>query len=161
MVDISVAEMRSALRESVYVAPVIADQLRYMSSFDVLTYVPREAIFAASDMTALPLTDHFALLRDSMITVVRLGLNDDVPEDAESLNCIFHLDASFNDISNKFRRFLVAHHSVIRGRMLVLAGAINRDIGVCESDLSKFVRDKYSGTMPRGAGTEHVVEMGS
>ena len=157
MVDISVVEMQSALRESVHVAPVIADQLRYMSSFDVLTYVPRVAIFGASDMTALPLADHFALLRDSLLTVVHLGLNGDVPEDAESLNRIYHLDASFNDISNKFRRFLIAHHSVVHGRMLVLAGAVNRDIGVWESDLSKFVRDKYSGTMPPGAGTEYVV----
>ena len=36
--------------------------------------------------------------------------------------------------------------------MLVVAGVINRDIGVCESD-STFVRDKYSETMARGAGT--------
>ena len=39
--------------------------------------------------------------------------------------------------------------------MVVLAGVINGDIGVWESDLSTFVRDKYSGTMPPGA----IIEM--
>ena len=41
--------------------------------------------------------------------------------------------------------------------MLVLAGVINRDIDVWESDLSTFVRDKYSGIMPSGAST--VIEI--
>ena len=107
--------MQSALRESVYIAPVIADQFWYMSSFDMLTYVSREVIFAASDMTPFPHTDPFILLRDSLLTFVRLGLNDDVLEDTESLNRISHLDASFNDIPNKFRRFLITHYSVFRG----------------------------------------------
>ena len=91
--------------------------------------------------------DRFALLRDSLLAVLRLGLNDEVPGNAEPLNRISHLEASFNEISNKFRRFLISHYSVVRGRMLVLAGVINRDIGVWESGLSTFVRDKYSGTM--------------
>ena len=97
--------------------------------------------------------DRFALLRDSLLTVLSLGLNDEVPEDAESLNRISHHKASFNEISNTFSRFLITHYSAVRGRMLVLAGVINRDIGVWESDLSTFVRDKYSGTMPPGAST--------
>ena len=41
--------------------------------------------------------------------------------------------------------------------MLVLAGVINHDIGVWESDLSKFVCDKYSGTMTPGVSS--VIEM--
>ena len=41
--------------------------------------------------------------------------------------------------------------------MVVLAGVINCDIGVWESDLSTLVRDEFSGTMPPGAGT--VIEM--
>ena len=41
--------------------------------------------------------------------------------------------------------------------MLVLAVVINREIGVWESDLSTFVRDKYSGTMPPGVSS--VIEM--
>ena len=61
IVDIFVAEMQSALRESVYVTPAIAGQLRYMSSADVPAYVPRDVTFTASDMTALPLMDRFAL----------------------------------------------------------------------------------------------------
>ena len=107
-------------------------------------------------MTTFPHTDPFILLRDSLLTVVRLGLNDDVPEDTESLNRISHL------VPNKFRRFLITHYSVFRGCILELAGAINRDIGVWESDLSKFVRDKFLETMPSGAGTDNIdVEMGS
>ena len=80
-----------------------------------------------------------------------------IPEDAEPLNRISHHKASFNEISNKFSRFRITHYSVVRGRMLVLAGVINRDIGVWESDLSTFVRDTYSGTMPPGAST--VIEV--
>ena len=157
MVNISAAEMQSALRESVYVTPAIAHQLRYMSSFTVPAYVPHDAIFAASDMAALPLMDRFALLRDYLLTVLRLGLNDDVPKDAEPLDRVSHLVASFNEISNTFRRFLIAHYSVVRGRMRVVAGVINRDIGVWESDLSTLVRDKNSGATPPGAST--VIEM--
>ena len=41
--------------------------------------------------------------------------------------------------------------------MLVLAGVTNRDIGVWESGLSTFVRDKCSATMPPGVGA--VIEM--
>ena len=123
--------------------------MRLMSSFDVLVYVPRDATFSASDMTAFPLTDRFALLRDSLLTVPRLGLNDDVPGNAEPLNSILHLKASFNEIPNKFRRF----RSVVRGRMLVLTGVTNRDIGVWKSNLSTFMRDRYSGAMPPGADT--------
>ena len=37
------------------------------------------------------------------------------------------------------------------------ADVINREIGVWKSDQSTSVRDKYSGTMPSGAGT--VIEM--
>ena len=79
-VDIAVAELQSVLRGSVYITPPIDDQLRYMSSFNVLVYVPRDATFAASDMTALPIMDHFAFLRDSLLTVLRLGLNDEAPK---------------------------------------------------------------------------------
>ena len=147
MVDISVAELQSVLRESVYVTPAVADQLRYMSSFDVLAYVPRDATFAASDITDLPLMNRFTLRRDFLLTMLRLGLNDDIPEDAESLNRISHLEVSFKEISNKFRKFLIAHYSVVRGRMLVFAVVINRDIGRGETDLSTFVCDKYSGTI--------------
>ena len=128
-----------------------------MSSFDVLAYVPRDATFAALDMTALPLMDHFALLRNYLLTVLRLGLNDEVPEDAEPLNRVSRLEASFKEISNKFRRFLITHYGVVRGRILVLADVINRDIGVWESELSTFVRHKYSETMPPGAST--VIDM--
>ena len=52
---------------------------------------------------------------------------------------------------------LITHYSVVRGRMLILAGVINRDIGVWENSLSTFVRDKYSGTMPPRAST--VIEI--
>ena len=144
---------RNAPRPSELVIPAIADQLRYMSSFDVLAYVPRNATFAASDTTGLPLMGHFALLRDSLLNVLHLGLNDDILDNAEPLSRISHLEASFNETSNKFRRFLITHYSVVRGSMLVIAGVINRDIGVWESDLSTLVRDKYSGTMPPGVGT--------
>ena len=92
-----------------------------------------------------------------MLTALRFGLNGDVPEDAEPLNRIPHLEASFNEISDKIRRFLITHYRVVRGHMLVLAGVINRDIDVWESDLSTFVIDKCSGTMPPGAST--VIEM--
>ena len=96
-----------------------------------------------SNMTVLPLMNRFALLRDSTLTVLCLGLNDGVPKDAEPLNRISPLlEASFNEISNTFHRFRITYYSVVRGRML-LAGVINRDIGVWESDLSTFVRDKY------------------
>ena len=64
MMNISVVELQSALRKSIYFAPAIADQLRYMRSFDVLAYVPRDATFAASDMTALPLRPSSRLLAD-------------------------------------------------------------------------------------------------
>ena len=111
-----------------------------MSSFDVLAYVPHDAIFAAPDMTALPLVDQFALFPDFLLTVLRLVPNDDVPKDAEPLNRISHLAASFNEKSNKFRRFFITHYSVAPGLMVVLAGVINRDIGVWESNLSTFVR---------------------
>ena len=113
MVGISaVAGLQSALRASIYVTPTIVDQLRYMSSSDVLAFVPRDATFAASDMTALPVMDRFALLRDSLLTMLLLGLNDDVPEDAEPLNRIFHLEASLNEISYEFHRFLITHYQV-------------------------------------------------
>ena len=113
MVDIAVAELQSAPRKGVYVTPATADQMRYMSSFDVLTYVPRDASFAASDMTSLVPMNRFALLHDILLTVLRLGLNDDVPEDGESLNRISHLEASFNEIPTSFRRFLITHYSVV------------------------------------------------
>ena len=96
----------------------------------MLAYVPRDATFAAVDTTALSLMDRFALHRDSLLTVLRLSLNDEVPEDAEPLNRISHLVALFNEMSNKFHRLLITHYSVVRGRMLVLADVINRDIGV-------------------------------
>ena len=130
MVDISVAELQSALRESVCVTSAIADQLWYMSSFDVLACVPPNATFAASDMTAFSLMDRLALLRDPLLTVLRLGLNNDVPEDAELLNRVPHLEVSFNEISNKFRRFLIAHYSAVCGRMFVFTAVISRYIGV-------------------------------
>ena len=139
MVDISLADMQSALRESVYVTPATADQLRRMSSFDELEYVPRDAAFAASDMTALPLMNRFALLRDFLWTVLLLGLNDDVLEDAEPIHRSSYLEASFNEIAKKFRRFVITFYSVVRGCMLVLAAVNNRDISVWESDLSTFV----------------------
>ena len=68
---------------------------------------------------------------------------------------ISHIEASFNEISNKFRRFLIMHYNVGRGRMLVLAGVINRDIGVWKSDLSTVVGKKYSGTIPRDVYSPH------
>ena len=104
-VDISVAELQSVLRESVYVTPAIDDQLRYMSSFYVLVNVPRDATFAASDMTALPIMDRLAFLRDSLLTMLHLGLNDEVLENTEPLNRISHLEASFNEISNSSAGF--------------------------------------------------------
>ena len=128
-----------------------------MSSFDVLAYVLRDATFAASNMTALPLVDRFAFLCDFLLIVLHLGLNDDVPKNTDPLNRISHFEVPFNEISNKFRRLLITHYSVLRGRMLVLAGIINCDIGVWESDLSTYLRDKYSGIMPPGTG--NVVEM--
>ena len=128
-----------------------------MGLFNVFAYVAHDATFAASDMTALLLMDHFALLRDSLLTVLRLGLNDEVLENTQPLNYISRLEASFNDISDKLSMFFITHYSVVRDRMLVHAGVINRDISVYESDLSKFVRDKYSGAMPPGAGT--AIEM--
>ena len=128
-----------------------------MSSFDVLAYVPRDATFAVSDMAALRLMNGIALLRDSLVTILRIDLYDDVPEDAAPLNRISCLEASFNEIFNKCRRFLITHWSKVRGRMLVLAGVINRDMGVWESDLYTFVRDEHSGSMPPGAGI--VIEM--
>ena len=153
MVVISVAELQSVLRKSYCVKLSIVDQLWYMSSFDVFADVSRDVNITASNMTALPLMDHFALLRSSLLTVLRLGLNDAVPEDAEALNRISRLEASFSNISNMFRRFPVTYYIVVRTRMLVFAGGINRDIGVWENDLSTFLRDKCSGTLPLGAGT--------
>ena len=76
--------------------PAIVDQLQYMSSFNVLAYVPRDATFATSDKTALLFMDRFALLRYCLLIVLRLGLNDDVPKDAEPLNRISRLEISFN-----------------------------------------------------------------
>ena len=128
-----------------------------MRSFDVLAYLPRDATFTALDITSLPLMDHFALLCDVLLAVLCLGLNNDVPEDTETLNCISRLKASFNEISNKFRMFLFTRYWVIRGRMLVLAVVIQRDIGGWESDPTTLVRDKYSRTMPPGSSA--VVEM--
>ena len=156
-VVISVAELHSVLRKRVCVKPSIVDQLQHMSSFDVFAYVSHDANVAASDMTALPLMDRFALLRSSLLTVLRLGLNDDVPEDAEALNRISHLEASFSNISIMSRRFLITYYIVFRTRMLVLAGGISRDIGVWENDMSTFLRDKCSETMPPGAGT--IIEL--
>ena len=155
MVNMSVPELQSALRKTAYATPV-ANQLRCMSSFQVLAYVPRDATFAASDMTALPL-DHAASRPEY-----------DVPKYTEPLNRIYRLEPSFNEIFTKFSMVLLTHDSVVRscmlalagvlrGRMLVLAGAFNHDIGIRKSDLSIFVRDKCSGTMPPGAGT--IVEM--
>ena len=83
-------------------------------------------VFAASDLTALPLMDRFTLLRYSLLTVPRLDLNHGVPEDMEHLNRTYHIETSFNKIFNKFHRFLIMHCSVIRGRMLLLAGVINQ-----------------------------------
>ena len=158
MVDISLANMQSALlRESVYVAPATADQLQHMSSFYELEYVPRDAAFAASDMSALPLMNRFALLRDFLLTVLLLGLNDDVLEDAEPIHRSSYLEASFNEIAKKFRRFVITYYSVVRGCMPVLAGVNNCDISVWESDLSTFVRGKNSGIKPPGAST--VIEL--
>ena len=140
-----------------YIIPVIADQLRYMSSLDELAYVRRDAILVASDMADLPLVYRFALHRDFLLTVLRLGVNDDVPENAEPLDSNSSLEASFSEISNKFRRFLIAHYGVTRGRMPVFAGVINRDIGLWESYLSAFMRGKDLGTMRPDTGA--VVEM--
>ena len=122
MVEISVAKLQSARK---YIAPASADQWWYMSPFDVLAYFSRDASFAASDIRALMLMDRFAPLRDSLLTVLYFGLNDDVPKDAEPLNRISRLEASLNKMSNKVRRFFITHYS----RMLVLAGVVNRDIG--------------------------------
>ena len=123
----------------------------------MLTYVPRDANFAASNITVLPLMDRFAVFRDSSLTVLRLGLNDGVPKPGEPLSCIFHFEATFNEIFNKFRMLLITHYSVVRGCILVLAAVINRDIGVWGSGLSTFVRHEYSGTVPPGAGA--VIEI--
>ena len=86
--------------------------------------------------------DRAVLLRDSLLTVLYLGINDHVPEDMEPLNCISRLEASFNEISTKFCRFLITHYSIVHRRMIMIAGVINRDIGAWKSDLSTFVRDK-------------------
>ena len=85
------------------------------------------------------------------------GSQQIISSDAEPLNISSFPQASFNEISNKFSRFHITHYSIVHGRILVLAGVINRDIGVWESGLSTFVRDKYAGIMPPGAGT--VIEM--
>ena len=50
MEDTSFTKLQSTLRESVYVTPAAADQIRCTSLFNVLTYVPRDATFAASGM---------------------------------------------------------------------------------------------------------------
>ena len=68
-------------------------------------------------------------------------------------NCISYLKASFSEISKTFRKFLITHYSVVRGRMLVLASIINHDSSMWERGLSIFVREKYSQTMPLGADT--------
>ena len=101
VVDIAVAELKSALRESVYVTPAIVNQLRYISLFDVLAYGPRDATFAASDITALPLMGRFGLLYNSFLTGMRFSLNDDVPKVAESINRISRLEAWFNESSTR------------------------------------------------------------
>ena len=123
----------------------------------MLPYVLRDATFAASDRTALPLLHRFGLLCDSLLSALRPGLNDGVREDAESLNRISRLEVSFNEISNKLCRFLITHYSVVCRCMLVLAAIIKNHIGVRTSDRSRFVLDKCSGTMPPGAGA--VIEM--
>lgn len=58
--DMSMAELQSAPHDVLRVTQPIADQLRSISEFDVLAYVPRDASFAVSDVTALPLMDRFA-----------------------------------------------------------------------------------------------------
>ena len=63
--------------------------------------------------SVLLLMDGFALLRDSLLTMLRLGLSDEVFDDAEPLNYISRLDASFNEIYNNIRRFLITHYSVV------------------------------------------------
>lgn len=136
MIDISVSDIQ------------IADQLRGISLFDVFVYVPSDAEFSTSDMTDLPLVDQFAILQDSLLTVMRLVLNEDVPEYFQPLQSIACLDASFKDIADKFRSSLIIPHSAVRSQISVLTTLLNRDFGKWESDLSKFVRDIYSGTVP-------------
>ena len=142
MVDIFVAELQSAVREIVYVTPAILDQLRYMSSFDVLAYVPRNASFAASDMTAFSRTDHMALFRDFLLIELCLGLYDDAPQSYLSLRGLVQQDLQ--------QAQQVSDHTLqcIRARMLVLACVINRSIAVRESDLFTYVRCNYLGTVP-------------
>ena len=158
MVDISVAELQSALHENECICH--SSDCRSIAVHELVRrarYVPRDTTFAALDMTVLLLMDPFPLLRDSLLTVLRLGLNDDVPEDTKPLNRISRLEASFNEISNKFRMFFIPHYSVVGGSMIVFACAINRDVGVWERTLPTSVRDKYSGTMPPGGSA--VIEM--
>ena len=102
-------------------------------------------------MTVLPLIDRFALLRDSALTMLRLGLNGDILEDAEPVFLASRPRPTRSPASS------AGSYSEVRRRMLVLAGVINHDIGVWKINLPIFVRDKYSGTMPPGADT--VIEM--
>ena len=130
-----------------------------MSTFHVLAYALRDATFAGSSMAALPLMDRCTLLHDSLRTALRIGRNGDAPNQVhmEPLRHTFHLVVSLSDISYESRRFFITYYSVVRGRMFVVAGVINLDIGVWENDLSTFMRGEYSGTIPPGAGT--VIEM--
>lgn len=98
IVDISASKWQGTLPESVYVTSAVPDQLRYMSPFDVVVNVPRDATLASSDMAALPLMDRFSLPLDFLLTMLRLGIHDDVSEDAEPLARNSHLGASFSEI---------------------------------------------------------------
>lgn len=82
--------------------------------------------------------------------MLSLDLDRHPPADFEPLDRISRLEAALNDISDKFRRFLITHHGLVSGRISILAGVINRDLDEWESVLSRFGRDNYPTTSPPG-----------
>lgn len=96
--DLSVPNLQSVLLETVHATHV--NQLKCKGSFDVFVYLPGDAAFPVSDMAALPLMDRFAVLRDSLTTVLHPGLNKDIHQDADPLRCIALLKAVFVAISD-------------------------------------------------------------
>lgn len=45
--------------------------------------MPRDAAFGTSEMTAFPVLDRLAVLRDALSTVMSLGLDAEVPDNVD------------------------------------------------------------------------------
>lgn len=107
----------------------------------------RDAVLATSDIIALLLMARVVILHNDLLTVMHLDRNENVPEK-------YRVPLQHRSPPGRLERNCrlaspLSHYSPQRASQLnKRACRCDYHIGAWASDLSKFVLEKYSGTVP-------------